>query len=444
MGIAKKSLIDFTSQIIVFFLTFISGITLSMILGPEGRGIWVATLFANTLLHNLSCLSLEITNIYLTGKEADKAQKIHSWSVALIVIISIIVFLIAFLFEGTLRVRVFVNIPRLYYWIGVSMVPFSLYYAGWRGIMVGLGEIKRLSIVTIIYQFLQAILIIALLLILKNPLLGLIISWAIVQICLVFVLGIVLYKILNKTIFAKLDFSVLRKMLKFGVVAHIGNLATTLIVRVDWIYISNFLGSLGLGIYSQATTFTDKVALIPQAVERGAYSKVCSSDTKEAQQLIIKIFRNTLYTVALTILLIFIFGSILIYFVLPKFRDAIYPLRVLLLGTLFYALARVFAMYFSGHKGQPKIPTIIAWVFLIFNATLNYFLIKNFLLPGAAIGTTLSFSLIFLVYFHLFIRELPEFRFRDFFILKKEDILTYKSLIKEIFAKALEILWGNK
>ncbi len=437
MSIAKKSFIDFSAQVIVFFLSFISGIILSRLLGPEGRGIFVTTLFVNTLLHNLSCFAIEITNVYVSGKDNKKIPEIHTWSVIIISVITILLFTVVFIFEGFFREKVFGGLQRDYLWIGVMIVPFTLYYAAWKGILIGLGEIKKLSIVSILYQYMQAIFIISFLILIKNPLPYLIGSWAIIQILLIFFLLIILYKIIGKNIFGKPDKNILKSILEFGFVAHIGNFATTLVNRLDWIYLNSFLGTTGIGIYSQATTFTDKIAFLPQAIERAGYSRVCSSETPEAQKLTVKIFRNTLWVASLSIVAMYIFGTCIIYFILPKFQDAIYPLRVLLLGTLFYALSRIFSMYFSGHKGKPKIPTMIAWFLVFFNAAVNYFLIKNYLLAGAAIGTTISFMMMFLINFHIFIKEVPEIKFSYFFILQKEDYPIYKNLINELYKRIL-------
>lgn len=438
MSIAKKSLIDFSSQVVVFILSFISGIILSRLLGPEGRGIFVTTLFVNTLLHNLSCLAIEITNVYLTGKDNTKAAKIHSWSILLIAAITALLCLIVYIFRTPLRMNVFGGIPSHYMWVGVLVVPFTLYYAAWKGIMVGLGEIKKMSLVGIFYQYAQAFAIISLLLLLKDPIFYLILSWALIQIGLIVVLLIVLRKAVGDNIFSYPDIKILKEMLRFGVVAHIGNFATTLVNKLDWIYLNTFLGTTGIGMYSQATTFTDKIAFLPQSVERAGYSKICSSNTPDAQALTIKIFRNTFWVASIAIIIMYIFGAGIIYYVLPKFHDAIYPLRVLLFGTLFYALSRIFSMYYSGHKGTPKIPTMIAWFLVFFNATVNYFLIKNYLLAGAAIGTTLSYILMFLINFHLFMRELPKKpKIKEIFILQREEVALYKNLIFDVIRKIL-------
>lgn len=434
MSAAKKSFIDLTSQIIIFMLSFISGIVLSRLLGPDGRGVFITALFVNTFLHNLSCLALEITNTYFAGQHPSRLTTIHSWSLVLIAVITVILFAIVLIFENALRMRIFGGIPRLYMWVGVSIVPFTLYYAAWKGIMVGIGDIKRLSIISIIYQFFQAAAIIVLVIILSDPLPWLIWSWAVIQVLLIAFLLMAMYKKTGGQLLGDFDTTILRAMLKYSLTAHAGNFATSLLARLDWIYINNFLGTSGIGIYSQATTFTDKISYIPQAMERGSYSKVCVKDLarEEAQKYIMKVFKNTFYLTLLSIICVYVFGAALIYFVLPKFREAIYPLKILLIGTLFFTLARILVMYFSGHKGKPMVPSIIAWIMLGYNLIANYFIIKHNLLPGAAISMALSSLIIFVIYFCLFTYELPKFKLSDFFIPNSKDVAEYKFIYKKI------------
>jgi O-antigen/teichoic acid export membrane protein len=275
----------------------------------------------------------------------------------------------------------------------------------------------------------QSVLFIFILLILELWLTALLISWAAVQIlaviCMVYILHrwVPLWVPLNRTL--------LKRVLQFGTVAHIGNVASTLLGRVDWMVISNRIGDIGIGYYGLATSLAEKVWLVAASMEKASYSSVTGAEKPEACELTKKLFRNTFFisTVIVAALLIVSYPLIAVVYT-KEYLPSLFPFRVLLCGTIFFGGCRIFAIYFTGHKGKPRIPTTIAWIMLAVKVPLVIWLTVQYGIRGTAIATTGVYLLMFLVYLTLFLRDSGMRRVHEFFIITREDLAAYRDAIR--------------
>lgn len=269
----------------------------------------------------------------------------------------------------------------------------------------------------------------------KQGLSAIIISWATIQVLAVSVMLIILRQKSGK-VFAPLNFKLLKRFIKFGFTAYWGNVASNLLTRVDTLIVSNIIGVAGVGIYGLAGTIAEKLWLLSAAMEKASYSKVISADKDEAVFLIQKILRNTLFLSLLGGAVVFVFAHLIIRFLYgSEFMLTADVLRIFLVGTIFFGGCRIFAMYFTGFKGKPQIPTAIAWVMFPINAVLCYILTRKFGLWGAVSATAYSYFLMFLIYTTLFARDTGIKNLRSLFIINKEDLKNYWDLVQSFLVR---------
>lgn len=429
MSIAKKSTYDFVSQLVILASTFLSGVVVAVILGPKISGVFRLVLFCNLLCVNLANLGIGIANTYHLGKDRTKLAELHSLSVYMIIGITLVVLAVVLILGEWLRHVLFRDVSVPYLLIAIGLLPFTLYYVVWVGMLIGLGEIKLLSIFNATYYAVQSALFIFILLILQLGLTGVLISWAAVQILAV---GCMVY-IVSRWVPLRVPVSrgMLKRILRFGTVAHIGNVASTLLGRVDWLVISNRIGDIGIGYYGLATSLAEKVWLVAASMEKASYSSVTGAEKQEACELIKKIFRNTFFISAAIVVMLLLVSYPLIALVYTKvYLPSLFPLRVLLCGTVFFGGCRIFAIYFTGHKGKPRIPTTIAWIMLAVKVPLVIWLTVQYGIRGTAVATTGVYVLMFLVYFTLFLRDSGMRRLHEFFVITREDLAAYRDAVR--------------
>lgn len=427
MGIARKSLIDYFAQNVGMVVTFVAGILLYKFLGLRHAGEYSLVLLANLMLVLFTNFGIEISTRVFAGKEPQKTAQIHTASVLLILAISVFVALGLFFSQDVLCHYYFKGVSKNFLLIAALLLPFSLYQIVWQGIMVGLGEITLFSRIYMWNRIVQGGIVIILIAFTYPTLEIFIYIWAILQVVTFFVSFV--YMAAKYRLFALFPLSLINDLLKFGWVVFVGNFASNLIYKYNFLIISNLLGTEGVGLYSRASTFSDKITLISGSLERATYQPAASADKDYAPFLIQKVFRYNLYINILGAIAMYILGSACIHIFLEEYLASLFPLIFLLLSVVFMSCSRILAVYFTAHLKKPLIPGIINWSILPVSLALCYVLTKYWGLRGASIAIALIYFLHALIFLIVFMIRNPRLKLPGFFLFKIEDIRNVRSLL---------------
>jgi O-antigen/teichoic acid export membrane protein len=429
MSIAKKSLIDYFAQNAGLVITFVAGILVARFFGKVGLGEYSLILLANLLLLLFSNMGIEISTRVFAGKNKDKVTEIHTAAVFVIVCISIITAIVLFFFHDWLRVNYFKNISLKLLALAAFLLPFCLYQLVWQGIMVGMGEIILYARFFMWNRIAQGGAVIILIAFTYPKIEWLIYIWVAIQL-ITFILSVIVI-VRKYKLFGPLKFDWIKGMLSFGWIVHIGNIAANLIHKYIYLIISQNLGPGGVGLYSRAATFSDKITIIAGSLERATYEPATRADKNYAPLLIQKVFRYNLYVNFLGSVAMYIFGSVCIRMLLQEeFLESLYPLKFLLLSVVFMSCSRIIAIYFTAHLKKPVIPGIINWVVLPVSLVITTYFTKRWGLKGASIAIASIYfihSLLFLAVFFIMNRRI--IKFSDFFLFRIDDYHNIKKII---------------
>lgn len=421
MGIARKSLIDYFAQNAALVVSFVAGILLSKYFGKGGRGAYVLVLFANAMLVNLTNMGVEISARVLAGRKSSSVSQVHTAAVMLVMAISILSGILLYFFRAPLCRLFFKDVPPNLLFLAALMLPISLYELAWQGIMVGLGEITVYARLTMWNRIAQSAPVIILIAFTFPKMSWLIYAWVIIQIATLIVSLALMGR--RHRLFAPFDLALIKEMLSFGWVVYIGNMASSLLQRYDWIVITSIVGNEGIGVYSQASTFSDKVTLIGGSLERATYEPAINADKNYAPLLIRKVFRYNLYVNILGAILMYAFGSACIrLFLWEQFMGSLFPLKFLLISVIFMSCSRILAIYFTAHLKKPSIPGIINWIVLPISIGLCYLLTKKWGINGASVAVATIYFIHASIFFGVFLAKNPTIGLGGFFLPEPGDI----------------------
>ena len=114
------------------------------------------------------------------------------------------------------------------------------------------------------------------------------------------------------------------------------------------------------------------------------------------------------------------------------------PLLILLPGVIAISLGKVLCSYLGG-IGKPVFATYASLAALIVNIGLNVLLIPKWGIAGAALATSISYSLDTVIIFIVF-SKLAKIKPIDILVVKLEDIKSYlriaRNLRQTVFAKS--------
>jgi O-antigen/teichoic acid export membrane protein len=191
------------------------------------------------------------------------------------------------------------------------------------------------------------------------------------------------------------DLSLLGQMIRYGVKFHVSILAGAIIFRADLLVVNHFRGADEAGVYSVATQFGMLLMLLPGVIATLLFPRVTAKQDVRGETTALV----TKYTALITFvccmaaapfsfLLPLIYGS--------AFTDATWLLLILLPGVYLVGIESVLVQHFNA-LGVPRAIPIYWVVTLVANLLLVFYLVPRLGARGAAIASTLSYALIFVL-----------------------------------------------
>jgi len=201
-----------------------------------------------------------------------------------------------------------------------------------------------------------------------------------------------------------LNIALLRESLKYGIKAHLGNIAQFLNYRLDMFLVAYFLAVKELGYYSLAVGLAEKLWMIPGAITTVLFPRISSLSSDEANNLTPKVARITLFTVSSSaIILLFLSRYLIKFFYGVAYLPSVKPFTILLPGIVALSVCKIITADLAG-RGRPEFGTFAAYISLGANLPLNLLLIPKWGISGAAFSSTISYVLATLVVFCIFLK----------------------------------------
>lgn len=398
MSIAANSLHTLLFKGIAAGVVFAITVITARFLNTEERGIFamlslMASLFITIVGGIAPAMAYQISN------RKESSQKIFFHSLIIGIIGSFITILVILL---------------LYPWLSSIGWGFMIYFAVAapfmivvlyiNGLLLGSNSVRTLNYISILSSFIMLLCFVILIILALWNIKMVMLSWLIAYIATAF---IAIY-ISRRSIFPlgwNFDKTILKQLTEFGSKIGVINIIGQLNYRVDMFLVQFFLGFASVGIYSVSLITAESLWLISSSITVAAYSRIGSLDKSGAGELTSKIIRISILIVMLAGLLIALAG----YFLIPvifgnNYSTSIVPFEILLIGIIFYSIASPVSAYFTNQLGKPEISLAIAIVSLATTFMIGVLLIPRFGITGAALSTTMGYTLAVIVSLSIFLK----------------------------------------
>jgi len=228
-----------------------------------------------------------------------------------------------------------------------------------------------------------------------------------------------------------INFALLKAEFKYGVVLYFASLFIFLNYRVDQFMINYSLGKTELGIYSVGVRLAELLFLIPDSVNSaliGRLYNIKMDDTASQKSVLIKTTKYNFYATLILLVVGILLVPLVPYVYGESFSRVKQVIVLLFIGIAFASIARVSYSYFIS-KGKPFVHLYITALTLSTNIVLNLVFIPIWGINGAALASTISYTVYGLSYLIVFkiIEGIP---FMDFFYMSKEEIRELANLFK--------------
>jgi O-antigen/teichoic acid export membrane protein len=431
MAIAKDSLINFVSQIVIVIFSFIASIILARSLGPEGKGIYFLAFMIATTSIDLVRSSMATAGVYYLGIKKYRLQDFILSFIFLTILLAVIGIGLVLFFFKPISFYLLKNIDPFYVKVALLFIPLNLLFSHLSYVLVGLNDILKYNLVNIINKVSFALFIGVVCLFWRNITLCIIAN--LVSQGVAIVAALFFLSSYWKGRRGRLKFSLMKDVLIYGWKAHFGNLIFNVVNRLDSYLIKFFLGATFLGYYSVAIA-AENIWSIPIAIGIALFPKVSLSLLQDRDKDTAAVCRQAVFLTSCAALILFILSRPLIkFFYGEAFLPAVFPMWILLPGIASLSITKTLKHYFDG-TGRPLIATYSAIVTLFVCVILNFLLIPRMGILGAALATTISYIVYATIILIVFLK-LTGNKFKETVIIKKDDFAVYRDVWIKICQK---------
>ncbi len=230
------------------------------------------------------------------------------------------------------------------------------------------------------------------------------------------------------------DGAYLRESLDYGLRYYPSTVLSLLIYRLDMIFVWYLVGEAGVGIYSIASLMAELIWHLPDSARMVLFPELAGARQESERTKTQNVCRLSLVLMALGC----IGAAVLAPWVIPwvysqDFAGAVVPLWILLPGTLVYGLTVVLRSDVAA-RGRPELASRTLALAVLTNAILNAPLILALNLAGAALSSTISYT-VASIYLVRAYAKLSGASWRDLVLPRKADFLLFNSAIRHVLGR---------
>jgi O-antigen/teichoic acid export membrane protein len=404
-------------------------VLITRLLGPEGKGIF--SLFTTTamFLFLIGKMGVGQASIYYSGLEKFDRKEVAGNAIiggGLISIIISTLFCIFVTFNNTFFLKG-LSIVAIYLLILVALFRLLnlfgkfVFLANNNIIFFNLFGITIVLLPTLLIYIFSIFFHIDLQTVIYLYSLGLLINAILIMIIL-FSKGL---------INPRFKYPIIKELIKFGTKSNVGNISKNMLLRIDIYLIAFFLSTTQVGLYSVAAGLMDRYMRIPEAISVILFQHVSSSTQDKSDIISSKVFKYTIYILIPISCGLWFLVDPLIKILYPNFNDSIAPALILLPGVFMFSLYSILSGIFLG-KGKVNFHLINSTSFAALNVILNIFLIPKMGIKGAALASTIAYSLANISGL-IFFSKITNIKIGKLIIIESKEL----NIIKNIFYKFL-------
>ncbi|MGV8171828.1 MAG: flippase [Candidatus Woesearchaeota archaeon] len=396
--------------IIVFILSIISGLFGYLLRMLLARKLSVADF---GLFYSVMTVFLFISYIVDAGLGYSLSRKIVEFrvkkkdglinglimSVASIqFIITLVIGAVLILLHNFLSLHYFHANASVLIFLGAAWIIFTPIIAAYTGIFYGFQKPEYSIFLEATKSFL--VLLTAFILILAGyDYLSPAIAYLLTNILLVLIFYYLAKKVYSefKPYSFRYDKQIATQTFNFGLIVGVSNFVWLIVLQIDTLLITYFMGTESVGIYQIAVTIAYLLLYFATSLSSVLYPLVNELNFKNERDTIVNglnlVYKYLFIVLLPVVVIIFSFPDILINILFTsKYLGAVWPLKILALFTIFCSITLINNLVLTS-LGKPKRVLLIVLVVAILNTILNFVTIPLFGLMGAACSTLFSFMI---------------------------------------------------
>jgi len=398
---AQDSAYNFVRQMWSIGLGMAISILLARGLGTEARGMFTLAILLPDLMVKFLNLGVGPATVYYVGRSERELAAVVRGNMALGLWVSAVSILLGYGVIHGFGAWLFPGVPSQLLLFSLIIIPVSLYNSYLLVILQGLQDFRAFNLVGLAPQLVTLVLILLLVWWYPWGVMGALVAQVGGGLTALSMLVLLLGRRCRTwRIFTPwIDRSYTRQALTYGLKAHFANIVAFLNYRADMFLLNFFVGPALVGIYSISVSLGEKLWILSGAVGTTMLPRIASLEGDESarKRLTPLIARHVLGASLAAAIFIWLFSEwfvVLLYS--AEFQPAAAVLRVLLPGIVLLSVSKILSNDIAG-RGRPEINSYQSAGAFVVNVVANLVLIPYWGAKGAALATSISYSLLTII-----------------------------------------------
>ncbi|PLT35728.1 flippase [Bacillus sp. V5-8f] len=431
----SNSIMTLTRQVVSIVIGLVLIVVLARGLGQEGQGYYTLITYLPLMLMTFLNLGLNTSTIYFVSRKEINLKEAFVTNIVTAVVLAFISVLIGIAVILILGDSKFEHVESGLLYLSLCALPFMFLMIFLQTIFQGIQNFKLYNTVLVIQQFGTLFSLILLLFVFHQGLEGAILSFVIGYFLSVLYSIVMLFKVYQ------LDFSMrhfswryIKQSFSYGLKSHISNMMTFLNYRLGVLLLGFFLSPAAVGIYAVAVNLGEKISVFSQSFSQVLLPRIASSNVEEDRNRVTALLSRFIMAFVVCLSLgIYFLADLIFYLVDPEFSASADVLRLLLPGLTVLAVEKILSNDLAG-RGRPELNMYVSFVNVALTAILNLMLIPAYGVQGAAVATSVTYIISFMIKVLIF-KKVTRQPAQQFLIIKGSDIRMVMDLAKKIRRK---------
>ena len=388
---ARSTLGILITKLISLPLTILVGIIVTRVLGPEGKGSYVSLGLLSSFYLPFLSFGFGASIVYFVSSGKYAVRDVFLTCVLVGVMQGVLVgAILAGLWQLGMLGEAVREIDSYLIVLMLLMLPVQGAYLNLTRIVLGDSRFMLNNVITLALPIATSTLLFLFVAILRWELPGAVAGFVVSNTLATLGLIAALAPRYRPALLVHRGF--LKEGFHYGLKAWGGDLAARVNLRFDQAALSLFGSDAALGIYSVAVTLSELLWFVPDSMSFVLFNRMVGTPSMDDRaELACRVHRILLVGMIAAAIALAVLARPLIQMAYgPKFVDAVWPLIILLPGTVAMTTAKVVTKFLSG-SGQPGRSSLLVGVGAGVSVVIGMLLIPQFGMIGAALTSSIGY-----------------------------------------------------
>lgn len=402
MAFVRNVSVTFATKLAIVGIGVATSAVMARSLGPEGKGLYSLAVLAGGMVYVALNLGIGAVSGFMLGRKRISFEELAGNWLSLSVVIGAGILALALALAPALVPRFLPSVPLWTVVTALCAVPFIMLNSNFQMLFRANDDFRSFNIVEILQPAAFLVLYVPAVFLARQRLLEASVGVYLVS-TVVGGLGAVLLAARLTRLSFRWNRPLVGESLRFGVQQNLGSFLDFLNFRFDMLLVNYFLDPANVGFYSISVILPEKLWYIPNVLSAVLHPRIAHAETEDqANRDTALVSRLTALIIGAGCLGILLLGRLLVRLLYSdRFLPAVSPLFILLPGAFMMSLARILTSDLTA-RGFPRANMWAGLVGLVSNVAINLVLIPRMGIAGAALASSISYSLytiVVMIYF---------------------------------------------